>query len=253
MSIYINSRDRPPNQNADKATYRTNVRQDGVGEIGLASYDFLTQFDNINSVSGTSYIETSSQTFPVVLDNGWYDYTDLATEITTQCAAQAPTVGVVCSFIDYKFEITATTAMRFIFNPVQIGAKSWSIMIGAPHDGILQHNITCGVADINYTNALFILSNSVCKRSIKHDYGSNSNVSNVLGVVYLYEDRQEIEGKDKSAPQHATQDLSAIKFINFDVRDPVATVDIEILDERGLVLPDELKTQFTYVMELRYN
>jgi len=251
MSIYINSRDRPVNQYADKATYRTNVRQDGVREIGLASYDFITQFDNINSSTNTSYVETATQTFVLTIPNGWYDYADLATAITT--AFTGVGLNVVCTYANYRYTLNATQVIRFIYNPVIIGAKSWSIMIGAPHGEERKINIKCGVADLTYTNALFILSNSVNKRSIKHDYGSNENISNVLGVVYLYEDVREEEGKDRAAPIHATQDLSAIKFINFDVRDPVSTVDIEILDERGNVLAKEAKDQFSYIMELRYN
>lgn len=250
MSIYVSSRDRPDNQDSDRATYRADIRADGINSIGLASYDFITQFDTINSTNATSYISTASQTVPITIPVGMYTYGGLAAAITTQLSG-FPGGAIVCTWDGVRFEYTSIVPIRFLADPVLVGTKTWSIMTGVPHGEFLPLAtvITGGLADINYTNALYITSNSVCKRQVIQDFGTNERLRNVLGVVYPYAGQTMSESI--VVPIHTPADLANIKYINYDFGDPISQIDIEILDERGNPIPEDARGQMQFILELR--
>ncbi len=250
MSIYVSSRDRPVNQDAERATYRADIRADGINSVGLASYDFITQFDTINSTNETAYISTASQTVPVTIPTGMYSYGSLASEITTQLSG-FPGGAIVCTWSGVRFEYTSVVPIRFLPDPVLVGSKTWSIMTGVPHGESvpLATVITGGLADINYTNALYITSNSICKRQVIQDFGTNEQLRNVLGVVYPYQGQKMTDAI--VVPLHTSAYLENIKFINYDFGDPISQIDIEILDERGDPIPEDARGQMQFTLELR--
>lgn len=248
MSLYVNSDDRRITDDPRKATYAVDVREDGVRAIGMASYDVLHQFDNINSISATAYLDDGAISYPITVAVGNYSKADLATAVQASLIA-ALGAGQTCAVVNNRFVITTTVSVRFQQNPVYPGYKDWSIMMGMPIEGPLTTTLQGGLADMHYTNSLYFVSNAVNRRKVVADNSSSQRLNNVLGIAYLYPDRL-IEDTIKD-PVHATVEFSNIKYINFDPRDPVSVIDVEVLDERGNSLPDELAGQFSYVLELR--
>ena len=254
MSIYVNSRDKPARFNADNARYAVDVRADGISRVGLSSYDFITQFDNINDISGTSYIATASQTVPITIPNKMYGYSALATAITAACLS-FPGGAITCIWDGVRFHMVSVVPIKFIYNPEIVGAKSWSMMIGMEHLEQLPLGAGLaaawdgGLADIQYTNALFITSSALHRSKIKEDFATNRSIANVLGVVYLYGGLTMETIID--VPAHATAELSVVKYVNWNPQDVITNFDIIILDERGLELPALLHDQMTFMLEIR--
>lgn len=252
-NIYLNSDNRQPNEDEQLIRYQINVQED-INGIGLSSFDFLYGFCNINTMTQTAYFETATQTYPVTLDIGFYDYDTLKDEIILKLNALG--LGAFAlTFTDNIYALGAPVPIKFINNVRSVG-RDWVDMVNFQKNTVLKVNHIGGTANISYTNAIYILSDELHKRGTISDGTSTLNFSNVLGVVYIDKDRD--MGSDKiitdiSRPRHITDRLNPIKWINKDSNNAITTLNIRLVDERGYDLPKRTDGcgSVKYILELQ--
>lgn len=237
--VYLNSDDNRNNLEdpADMTFYMRQTSQK-IAYIGLASYDFMIGFQNINSNNNRAYFETSTQSYEVILNKGFYDYDGLRTELINQFNALGLGVWSI-SFTDNIYALIAPVPVKFIDNPANPDKRDFVDMIAIKKNTDLKASHIGGCADIAYTNKIYIMSNDIHSEANIRDSGSSGRISNCLGVVYTNPNKY--MGNDKiitevDRPRRATERIQHIKWVARAVGDYLSVINIRLLDDRGLPL-----------------
>ena len=228
-------------------SFDVNFKANSVKRIALASYDFAVDFDNINENNNIAVIDNGLSSFPIELTLGKYTYSQLATQIQTQLNAAGLGVFTV-SYVNSRYEITAPIPIKFISNPFRPTGKDWADMISIKKTSQLSLSFVGGVADIAYTNKLYVVCDDAHRFKLVSDESSTQRLQNVLGVVYLNEDSN--LNDTIIQPKHATERLPWLKWINHKLLTELGPVRIVIRDDRGLSIPPSQKDKFKWSLEL---
>ena len=249
-AIYIDSR-QSIRTYAKKADMEFNNRftLQGIKKIALCSYDFVYDLDNINDLNNTAYIETTSQSYPIKIANGKYNYTQLATAIDNGLT----TTGLGSFTVTYSgtsFEIVGPVLFRFIYGPAI--HTDWADMIGmGKRVSYALTQISVGVVDISYTKAIYICSNALHSYKDKADSLTN-NRNNILEIVYVNKDAYLGDDKDANAPitnqaHHITDRIAELKWVNLMSNRDFNQIDIRLYDDDGFLLEGD---KFEYILQI---
>lgn len=250
--IILNSFDKKNYEDEQNIRFEVNL-QDDLNAVALSSFDFTYGFCNVNSRNNTAYIDDGATTYPVTLLNGFYDYPTFLTEMKTRLDALGlGAFGI--TFTDNIYAMLAPVPIQFKNNFLTAG-RDWVDMAGFTKETPLNVSHVGGTANIAYTDAIYIICEELHRRQTMNDANTRSTMSNVLGVVYVNENRD--LGSDKIAedinrPRHITTRMKVLKWINKDPNNSVGVFTIRLVDAQGLPLP--LKTDgcgsVGYTMEL---
>ena len=240
-SLYISSFDRDSRFEYNNATYEVPNLQ-YLSTIGLNSFDFVYGLNNINSNTTTAYFETSTQTFNPTLTIGNYDYNTLATEVLIRLNALG--LGAfTLTFTNDIYTLTSPVPIKFINNVIQ-NRRDWVDMLGLKKNTPLQTVFVGGVANIAYTDAIYILCDELNRRQTVRDMGTSrvGQISSVLGVVYTNKDERMSKTDVMThivEPKHISERLRNPKFTYMDLNYRINTVTIHLVDQQGLELPTQ--------------
>jgi len=236
-NIYLSSQDKTPREDEQLIRFDVNL-QDDINGVALSSYDFVYGFCNINSLSKNGFIQTATQTYPVTLDVGFYDYAELLTEMLAKLNALG--LGVfLMSFTDNIYSLISPVPIEFIENPLPVG-RDWVDMANFQKQAGLSTSHIGGTANLAYTDAIYITCDELHRRQNIFDTSSNQNIANVLGVVYVNKDKEMLSDKvieDVMRPKHITDRLNPLKWISKDNNNNFRVITIRLVDERGFELP----------------
>lgn len=248
--IYIDSRQsiKAYDKKADMV-FNNRFSLQGVKKVALCSYDFTYDIDNINKLNKVAYIETTTQTYPVTVTTGKYNYDELATAI--QSALIATGLGAfVVTFNVNSYEIAGPVLFRFLQGPDP--HSDWSDMIGMDKRGsYATTQFSVGVVDISYTRSIYICSDALHSYKDKADSLTN-NRNNILEIVYVNKDSNLGNSKDVDAPtsnnaHHITDRIAELKWINVQSGRDFQNIDIKLYDDDGYLLDG---SKFDYILQL---
>lgn len=250
--IILNSYDKQINEDEQHIRFEVNL-QDDLNAVALSSFDFTYGFCNVNSRNNTGYIDDGSTTYPVVFNNGFYDYETFRVEMKAKLDALG--LGVFnITFTDNIYAITAPVPIKFK-NNFLTGGRDWVDMANFTKEMPLNVSHVGGTANIAYTDAIYIICEELHRRQTMNDANTRSNMSNVLGVVYINENRD--MGSDKivediNRPRHITTRMPILKWINKDPNNSIGVFTISLVDAQGLPLPLKADNcgSVSYIMEL---
>jgi len=236
--IVISSKD-STSRIKSEAKFSGSFTFNGLKSFGLRSYNITADLPTIGELNRVAYIDTGSQTYPVTLDLGWYDYESLKLEILGKLTALG--LGLFSlSYDEYRYVLQAPLPIRFI-KPVSYHVD-WAQMIGMPIDGELQTLTYGGVVDISYTDTIYIVSNALNSYKDRLDIATSNRVTNILGVVYTSPSQDLTSPTFIYPPSYGTKNMSYIfespKMINLQKNIEYRTVDISLLDADGAPLPE---------------
>lgn len=221
----------------------------GIKKIALCSFDFTYDIDNINNLNNTSYIETTTQSYPVIIANGKYNYTQLATAIDT-ALTNTGLGSFTVTYVGTSYVIIGPVQFRFIYGPAT--RSDWADMIGMDKKGsygLTQTSIS--VVDITYTRAIYICSDILHAYKDKIDSLTN-NRNNILEIVYVNKDYNLGNDKDVDAPlsnnaHHITERINNLKWVNMQSGRDMQNIDIKLYDDDGDLLSG---SKFDYVLQI---
>ena len=251
--IYLSSKDSADSALANKASivYVNTISLIDSSKICLSSFDFLYYIDNINDLNNISYLDTGSQSYPILLSNGKYDYDELGTEVESKLNALGLGAFVV-TFSDNKYVITSPVPVFFTTN-YRSSHTDFIDMMGILKNTSLNTTFTSLYVDIAYTNNIFICSDVIHSNKKLHDNNTTSRINNILGVIYVNANNSlgsdKITGSpiDITNPKHITERIHNLKWINqYETRD-IGRIDINLYDDDGFLIPNY---QFKYTLEL---
>ena len=222
----------------------------GASKVALCSFDFCCDLDTITRLNNTAYIETSTQSFPVTVANGKYNYVELASAIEAGLVASGAPALFSVSYTGTLFNINSSIPIRFIYGPDS--HSDWADMIGMDKRGTyLLLNSSVGVVDISYTRAIYICSDILHEDKNKADVMTNGR-NNILEIVYVNPNANLGNDKDIDAPttnnaHHITERISELKWINLMKLKDYNNIDIKLYDDDGFLLEG---SKFNYTLQL---
>lgn len=238
----LSSDDRIKGENGDNgdAVFYMNIPDFATDAIGCSAYNVLYSIQNINVNNNTAVFETATQSYPVLLDNGYYNYEELRAEIETVLN----TLGLgafVVALVDYKYTITAPVPIKFVENPASTYKYDWASMINLPKNAGLSVGIIGGFADISYTNKLIFTCDELHSSKSIGDYTTSENAGNILCVAYINANKNYNDADiDKLIqPHNVSLDLHNIKWILKRTSQSIYRTRIRVLDSRGYPIPKE--------------
>ena len=225
MALFLSSKDRRVGETPARASYGE-YGESGISLIGLSEYQFITQFNNINSSNNTAVLDDGTQSFPITIPFGTYDGTALALAISAQLNIVAAPIVFTVTFTNGRFNMTSTAPTKWTYpNPIT-GYGDFAQMAGLSGTPF-STSIAGKLANLVYTNKLYITSRSLNSKATRNDFASNKQASGILGVMYL-------NGNDVRGI------LTDVKWIDTNPLDTMRTIDIEILDDYGnAIVADE--------------
>jgi hypothetical protein len=238
-SLYVSSFDR--NQQLydyNNATYQIPNLQ-SLSSMALYSFDFVYGINNINVNNRTSYFVTSTQSFNPTLATGDYDYTSLATQVLAVLNGLG--LGVfTLTFTNDIYTLTSPVPISFITNIT--GRRDWVDMLGLVRNTPLQTVFVGGVANIAYTDAIFITCDELHRKQTVRDQSTSTagQISSVLGVVYVNKNERMSKTDVLThivEPKHITDRIRVPKYTNMDLNYRINTITIRLLDQQGFDLP----------------
>lgn len=232
-----------------EVSFPVNFKSNTVSRAALASYDFVTNFDNVNESNYISVIEDSTATsYPVQIATGKYTGSTLAAAIQNSLNTLALGVFSVSWVDDNHFELSSPLPIFFRSNPITGGNKDWADMIGMPKDSGFGTLFIGGAVDLTYTNKLYIVCDDIHRFKLVSDESSNRKLINVLGVVYLHENQ--IINDDIIIQKHSTARLPWLKWIKHKVYTELGPLNISIRDDRGDKIVDSQIGNIKWSLEL---
>ena len=254
--ILIDSDDRnnKPNSDASDITFNVNFRANIIDQIAMTAYDFIIAFDNINENNQIAYIDDGTATYPVLIPTRTYNLQDLAGQVKLELDAIG--LGAWNVVLNQgKFDIVAPVAVQFLSNPVKPNGRDWADMIGMPKETGLITIFKGNIADITYTNKLYITCQDLHQYKTLTDESSNRRVNNVLAVVYVNENAylgNENESLEPKAvyPHHATRDINNPKWIKHRIQSDIGVLRVVLLDDRGEQIPPSQRGNIRWFGEL---
>ena len=253
--IYLDSQNKTNGSNSN-ADFKLSLDLQKINSIALSSYEITYNVKNINSVNASSvFFETSSQSFPVDVVEGWYSFVDLATALQTALNVAA-VVGtpftVTYNAVTHKYTITNAT-FDFSLKNLNPG-RTWLQMIDIEPDLPLSGSVTGGDnLNLNFTNKIYIVSDRLHQHKQVGDVSSESRINNILGVVYVTQNQpQQLDKADVNAPKSIfpkiiSERIHNLKRIPQDRNRSIGDVDIKLLDDRGDIIPDDIEFSFEFI------
>lgn len=254
--LYLDSDDRnnKPSSDASEITFPVKFKGNVINYVGLSSYDFVVAFDNINESNQIMYIDDGTTTYPVFLQRQIYDIDALATEAKVVLDALGLGAWTI-TVRDGKFVVLAPVPIKFLSNPVRPNGRDWADMIGMEKETELKLSHLGGVADIIYTNKLYVIADEIHQYKSFSDESSSRRLNNVLGVVYVNSNKNlgnenVTFSPDAVFPHHASSQIENIKWIKHRKKDDIGVISILILDDRGYRIPESQKKNLRWSLEL---
>lgn len=242
-SIHLSNDDRGQFETFDNVKYKISSYQYRLNSIGVASYTVMYSCPNINENNNIAYIETATQTYPIILPVGYYDYITFRNEMI----AQLLTLGLGAFTVSYTPQqtilITGPVPFKFITNPLFPAGRDWSDMAGMKKNTPLNTVHSGLYVDLTYTNSIYITSTSLSRNRQYSDESSTGRLANIMAVVYVNKNISMESLLPTSAPQelirprYITQHYENIKYINLSKDVPIDEINIELYDDRGEKLP----------------
>jgi hypothetical protein len=254
--LYLDSddRDNKPNVDVTDVTFPVNFRGNAVQKLALSSYDFSIGFDNINESNQTAYVDDGGTTYVVTIPTRVYDRFDLRDELIIQLDLLG--IGAWAISLDQSsFNIVAPVPVKFITNPVNPQGRDWVDMIGIAKESPLQIIHNGGIADITYTNKIYITSQDVHRFKTAADESSCRKVTDVLGVVYTNPNAYLGGSKDPTSPEtvyshRATREINVPKWIMHRKESDLGVIRIVLLDDRGNRIPNSQADKLRWSIEI---
>lgn len=226
--LNLSSSDKKPYEDNSDVTFYLSIPDFEGDAIGLSSYSVFCGLDNININNRVAVLETAGQSYPVILNNGNYNYENLRSEIQTRLTALGLGAFTV-TLTNNRYNILSPVPIKFITNPTTGYKYDWASMISLPKDGGLSLTVNGGSTDILYTNKLKITSPKLMLSKTVGDYNpGDNNVNNVLGIVYL---------DNTIEPHQVKLDYANIKWMLKRTSQSINQIVINILDSEGLPIP----------------
>lgn len=222
-------------------SYNKYFNLQGVNYVALYSYDFLYNIDNVNDYNNTAYIDTGSQSFPVIIPNG--NYTGITLAPAIKSALDGLGLGVwSVGYTTEKFVITGPIIFKFIQGPNE--DTNWSDMCGfEKYDFNLSlSNSSVYPVDLVYTNSVYIVSNILHSDKYKVDSSTNLR-NNILGIVYVKKNKD----LGENVKHHITEYNHVLKWIKTRDNRDLQNIDIQLFDDNGRPLNG---TNYNYVLTL---
>jgi len=237
--LYLSSDDKQTYEDVRSIKYNLpNV--DPFTTVSMTSWDFIYGINNINVNNNLAVFETATQSYPVTLVNGNYDYTTFMAQILTQLN----TLGLgtfTMTYVNNLYTLNSPVPIVFIINPIT-GSKDWADMANFPKDNLLRSVTISGVPDLAYTNCVYICCDELNRRQNIKDATSNQRLNNIMGVVYInnnsYMDPATVLNQ-VVYPKHITERPFSTKWINLELGYRVNSMTIQLFDESGMMLPLE--------------
>jgi len=230
-----------------QAVYTLNTDLRNVSSIGLSAFNIVDNIKNVNELNeSTFYIDDGSTSYPVTIIQGWYNYIDLAAAIQDGLnATQIVGTPFVCTYDTTTHKFTITCSFAFTLKKL-IGDRTILDMIGIKADFPLSLTVSSSqIVDINYTNKIFICSSSLHEKKSISD-STNIRLTNILGIVYLIKDSiQQFDKSDVNSPKSIypkiiSERIENIKFINLINSGSIKSVDINLYDDSGKIMPNDI-------------
>jgi len=238
--MFLSSADRRAGEDARRCTFGQ-FGEISISSIALTDYEIVSQFDNINDSNNVAYIDDGSQTFPINLTTGFYTGAALAAAVKAAVdIAVAPIVSTI-TFTNDRFTQTSTAGLKWIPNPS--GRSDFADMMGLKTDA-LSVSIAGTLANLVYTDKLFIVSRALTNRAVINDFSSSNLVDGILGVAYIN------TTTPTTAAMRTTREIHHLKPISTNPNDTITDFDIELLDGAGYEIPDDQKDNFSWNMTI---
>lgn len=254
--LYLDSddRDNKPNPDVVDVTFPVDFKGNRVEHIALRSYDFVVQFDNINERNQTAYIDDGGTTYPVTITTRTYDIFQLRSELITELDLLG-LGGWAITLFEGKFQIVAPVPVRWITNPVKPQGRDWADMVGIIKDVPLSLFHNGGLADIVYTNKIYITSQDISQFKTYSDESSSRRITSALGVVYVNSNLSLGNERIPISPEtvighHATRPIDFPKWINHRDMSDIGVIRIILLDDRGETIPESQKGNLRWSLEI---
>lgn len=187
--LVIKSEDRDKNLYPQPNDFAITSTTTFFGETGIKtlqgeSVEFFYNIPNINARNNTLVITTSTMSYPVTVPESFYDYTALATALTTQLNTLGLGVFLVTwNTTTYRFNVSSPVPINFFQYPAL--RRDLAAVMGFAYDQPRSISIVSQGADLAYTRNIFIVSNTLNRNKRSSDQNS-SQVTDILFVVPVY-------------------------------------------------------------------
>ena len=207
-----------------------NINTVGVNMLGLSSYVFVDHIPNVNEYNKVGVIDNGAQSFPVQIPEGNYNNVQLATAVSNALSL-LPIGAVSVTWDGLKFTINTGTAIKILTNPINGGRRDIFDMMGMNKDGqLLTINETVKLANLNYSECIYVLSRRLMRSRKDTDHNSNFATNNI-GVIY-----RESQDPEKGNNRHEER-IYNIKWIKSRELDALDGFDIVLVDDEGYQIP----------------
>lgn len=210
--------------------------------LGVKSCILTIGLNNITENNNKIYIDTGSQSYPVTIFPGIYNYEDLKTSM--QSALSSLGLGAfTVTLIKCRYQINAPVAVSYkSLNP--ISRNIWQMM-GIPENEFLTSAGNLPV-NISATNYLHISSYELCHFKKIND-GGQAPLNHILCSVPVL-DSQQCDDKDAEAPRYVypsivSIEFSNIKYIECSKNATFQNIDLSIYDDDGFNVTNKIKYQ----------
>lgn len=228
----INSNDRNKALYSNPADYRvvsTNYNFSAKDIAGLAGTEFSMKFDipNINARNGKMIIDDGVSSYPIVIDDGFYDEAALAGLVQTQLIV-ALGAGQFCNWNSLKQRFVILTNVPIKITDLTGLSRDLADVMGFIKEGDLNITNTGGSSDLVYTRNIYLKSNTLHKNKTLQDQSTSPILTDLLMAIPVYQ-----PGADTSKPQIISYQVTEPKRIHYNKGDSITSFDMQLLDDQG--------------------
>lgn len=216
--------------------------------LNVKSIRCNTNLDNVNPNNTAGiYIDTGSQSFPISLLHGKYNYVDLAAVL--QSALNATGSGTYNVLFTGSYVINSS--ISFAFRSIESNKSIWD-MIGVKKD-VFSTNHGGYPVNINATDYLYFSSRELCYHQSHKDIGTASLDNVLIAVPYIRDNQLTYDEKEENGPlsiepQTIFYDPHERRPIRISESQTIRDVDIRIYDDDGNPITEYVS--YTVVMEV---
>ena len=214
-----------------------------VKAVTPESFQMLYDIPNINIRNNVMIVDDGTTSYPVVIDEGFYDFFSLAAAM--QIKLNTLGIGAFTfswSTTKYKFVMGAPVPVFFTKFPSQ--KRDLTMMLGFQYDQAPSVLITGGYSDLNYTRDIYVCSSQLHKNKRIIDQVSDTQINDVLMTVPIYpnEEFKRTNADDSGSvsyllnPRNLFHEPHNPKVISYDINDSFPSIDIILKDDVGDIL-----------------
>ena len=205
------------------------------------SFEMWYNVPNINSRNNSFVLDDGSTSYPITVQEGYYNYVQLAAEIQIQIDLA---LGAGTTFEwdvnAARFTISGPTPLKFTKYEPQ--SRDLANVCGFAYDQPLSNAIVGGSADLEYTRNIYVVSRSLHRSKRAQDQSSNGFLSDILFVVpvngYSLNPRRanpiEPAGySDLYQPKSIYFQPQVGKRIKFNPDESISNIDVQLLDDQN--------------------